>query len=148
MDSRLLVILILMILVIFLWMADRWKWKRKYEHCQVKQREILARKEQLDFLTEEMKQQLIQAREQISEKQNIIDEMLEQKKEKNQIFWDDQKKAVTSFETIHLYIQLVKEQCGTNAAGKHCDRILQECENYLDSFAESAGDYGDNITEK
>lgn len=148
MDSRLLVILILMILVILLWMADRWKWKRKYENRQVKQRELLARKEQLDFLAEEMKQQLIQAREQISEKQNIIDELLNQKKEKNQIFWDDQKKAVTSFETIHLYIQLVKEQCGTDAAGKHCDRILQECENYLDSFAESAGDYGDNITEK
>lgn len=148
MDSRLLVILILMILVILLWMADRWKWKRKYENCQVKQREILAQKEQMDLLAGEMKQQLIQAREQISEKQNIIDELLNQKKEKNQIFWDGQKKAVTSFETIHLYIQLVKEQCSTDAAQKHCDRIQQECENFLDSFAESAGDYGDNITEK
>lgn len=148
MDSRLLVILILMILVILLWMADRWKWKRKYENCQIKQREILAQKEQMDLLAGEMKQQLIQARELISEKQNIIDELLNQKKEKNQIFWDGQKKAVTSFETIHLYIQLVKEQCSTDAAGKHCDRIQQECENFLDSFAESAGDYGDNITEK
>lgn len=33
---------------------------------------------------------------------------------------------------IHLYAQLVKEQCSTDAAKKQCDIILSECEKMLE----------------
>lgn len=140
--------LIFIILTILLWMADRRKWEQKSRKQDERGREYLQQKEKLNTYISKLERELAQTREENKEVREKAHRLENQKNETDRILSDGQKTVRKASVKIHLYIQLLKEQCGTGTAQKQCDIILRECENLLDIPGESVQDYGDNITEK
>lgn len=127
-----IVLLILLGGTVFLWISDRKKWKRRMEELEKQGRNCLQQREAGDSRAVILEEQL----EGVQKEQRRTADLLalsEAGREKAERKLSEERETVRrSSLKIHLYIQLLKEQCGTDSARKQCDGILRECGNLLE----------------
>lgn len=147
-DILLVIFLGCLIITAFLWMWDRRRWKRKEEEQAERQREYLEQKEKADAHIRRLEQELDQAKR---EKHAIMLKVQggeEQQAQRDRECLDRSDAARRAAMKIHLYSQLLKEQCQTEAAEKQCGIILRECEALLHDQSKPLSVYGDNEGEQ
>lgn len=124
----LLVLGIICICLVILWIQTKIKWKRKY---------IKMEKEfqQSQFLQEQLNSRIDLLEQKISEEQDVQEEQKQRESfyiESIKILEQKQENIRCSCTKIHLYIQLIKEQCRTEASRQQCDIIFEECKKIMD----------------
>lgn len=125
----LLILGIIDISLIILWIKDKNKWKKQYKKIEQEFRNSqLVQKEQnsqIDLLKQKRK------------KEQLLQKAQEQKEDlykKNIEKWEKKQKTIRqSCAKIHLYIQLIKEQCQTKDSQQQCDIILKECKKIIET---------------
>lgn len=114
-----------------LWMADKRKWERQSKKLEERARENLQQKEKMDTRIIGLEQELVQIKEENAQLRTEVQALIRQGDEKDRRLSDRQETVRKAAVKIHLYIQLLKEQCEMGTAQRQCDIILRECENLL-----------------
>lgn len=126
-DILLLMSFACLAITVFLWIWDRRRWKREKAEQEARQKEYFRQNEQAVAYIQKLEQELEQVKKEIQEREG-------QQEERRRQCLDGRDNARKAAMKIHLYVQLLKEQCGTAAAEKQCGMILKECERLLHSM--------------
>lgn len=115
------ILLVSMGIFAILWTADRRRWKEKFK--QQGEMDQTCRRQ-----VESMKKELVRMKEEIKKMQIRSQEAEIQKEEQNKELEDTRNVFWKSTVKIHLYAQLLREQCENSDSKNQCDVIVQECE--------------------
>lgn len=127
----LIIAIVIIIIMLILWQSGRAAWKKQKKEMDTRYSELLSQKEQTELLLKSIRHAQETGKEQ---EQNVLKELqlrVLESEERDGLCTDREKEVRAAAVKIHLYIQLIREQCESPSAQKQCDVISAECEKFL-----------------
>lgn len=121
------VLLVLTVAVFFRYHTEQRKWKQKISRKETEYSTILKQADMKEELYQKNRNELEQLRMENKNLQLEAGRLKEQLREISQKLEKWQKQSSQIGLNMHLYTQLVKEQCETEGAQNRCDRMLRMC---------------------
>lgn len=125
----LIIAIVIIIVMLILWQSGRAAWKKQKKEMDIRYSELLSQKEQTELLLKS-----IRHAQETGKEQNVLKELqlrVLESEERDGLCTDREKEVRAAAVKIHLYIQLIREQCESPSAQKQCDVISAECEKFL-----------------
>lgn len=127
----LIIAIVIIIVMLILWQSGRAAWKKQKKEMDTRYSELLSQKEQTECLLETIQQEREKEKEQEDSIRTELSLTMMKSEERDGQCTDREKEVRAAAVKIHLYIQLIKEQCESPSAQKQCDVISAECEKFL-----------------
>lgn len=108
--------------------VERRKWRQDNKMAQKRERSYQKQKEEMEIRIRFLERELEQEKEKNREIKYKLQTEMRLQKEREQELGQREETFRNASLKIHLYIQLLKEQCEGDEAQKQCDIILRECQ--------------------